>query len=546
MSEPLSINSFLGEAHSVDPKLLPATVGTATVAMRPGKGDLRPWRNPTLAQSGVPTSPQRISMYLMTSGYWFTWTTVVNAVKGFDANDTTERFYFTGSGTPKWTNNILGLGGGPPYPQATRELSVPAPTSTMTTGVAAVGTGEVAEWSYVQTFVNDIGWESAPGPNSMTVSAAVDSTITVGNLDLAPSGSYGITLTRIYRSETGADGSAAFFFLGEYGAGTTSITDASLGSLGDQLATGALGVGGSWTPPPADGHSLVVMWNGMLAMASGKSVYVCEPYTPYAYPLRYRIDVADNVIGLGVYGQNLVILTDGDVYVAVGSDPASLDCQPQRIYQPCLSARSIVSFEDCVVWSTTGGLYVFGDSKRGLLTQGVIDPEDGWPAYQPNAIMGSRHKHLRLYFCVPTAGTNIAFCIDIDEPSGIYSFNQGSMDGMHRAYNGQLYYIDGANIWLWDSDITYPLASFTSKPFQMPSPMSYSACEVIASAYPVHVTVWGTNERGTVTLLDRDVPSQVPVRMKAGKFDQFQVKVDTTTTVQAVRLGQDEDDLRNG
>ena len=46
-----------------------------------------------------------------------------------DADDTTERTYCTGSGTPKWTSNAIGLTGGPPYPQATRELSVPTPTT---------------------------------------------------------------------------------------------------------------------------------------------------------------------------------------------------------------------------------------------------------------------------------------------------------------------------------------------------------------------------------------------------------------------------------
>ncbi|WP_230685400.1 hypothetical protein, partial [Streptococcus pneumoniae] len=74
--------------------------------------------------------------------------------------------YYTGDGTPKWTDNSIGLTGGPPYPQASRELAVPAPTTAPAIALTTDGTGTDATRYYVETFVNDLGWESAPSPIS--------------------------------------------------------------------------------------------------------------------------------------------------------------------------------------------------------------------------------------------------------------------------------------------------------------------------------------------------------------------------------------------
>ena len=81
----------------------------------------------------MPSGTQRLTIYrigqdvISDAVYWLQWTTVVHAVRGFESPDTTERTYFTGSGAPKWTNNVIGLSGGAPYPQVSRDLGVPTP-----------------------------------------------------------------------------------------------------------------------------------------------------------------------------------------------------------------------------------------------------------------------------------------------------------------------------------------------------------------------------------------------------------------------------------
>ncbi len=414
----------------------------------------------------------------------------------------------------------------------------------MTTAQTLAGTGSNADWYYLQTFVNDLGWESAPGPVSSLITAATDAHITVGNMDNAPAGAYGITRTRIYKAVTDADGVAAFFFLLETAIGATSVSDTGQ-AIGEQLVTGANGVGGSWQPPPAAGFGLKKMWDGMLAMCLGKSVYVCEPYTPYAWPLKYRIDVADNVVGLAIYGQSMLILTDGDVYVVTGSDPASLNTVPLTLNQPCLSARSVVEFLDCVLWATSSGLWYYGAKGSFSLTVGLLS-ERQWAALSPATMMASRHGDLRMAIVFYDNGTKQGFVLDIDNPTGIYALAAG-YNAISHAANGSLYVLSVGSVGQWDAGSTFMTADFKSKPFQLPAPLTFSALEVIASAYPAHIKITATNQGGTATIFDSDVSSQYAVRTKAGMFDQVQIEVMTSVgSVQEVRLAQEEGDLRNG
>ncbi|NYW24490.1 hypothetical protein C6506_28775, partial [Escherichia coli] len=110
---------------------------------KPGRGDLRPWRNPATVAT-VPAGRQTI--YRMgrdvasDANYWLSWTGVVHAVRGFDTADTTERTYYTGDGAPKVTDNTIALASAP-YPTASRPLGLPAPASAPLASVNA-GTWE--------------------------------------------------------------------------------------------------------------------------------------------------------------------------------------------------------------------------------------------------------------------------------------------------------------------------------------------------------------------------------------------------------------------
>ena len=124
----LRLAKFLGENRAIDPLLLADGLGVYSRNQKPGRGNLLPWKQPTTVAT-VPAG--RKTIYRMgrdvasDANYWLSWTTVVHAIRGFDAGDTTERTFYTGDGAPKVTDNTVALASAP-YPTASRPMGLPA------------------------------------------------------------------------------------------------------------------------------------------------------------------------------------------------------------------------------------------------------------------------------------------------------------------------------------------------------------------------------------------------------------------------------------
>ena len=160
----LRLSGFAGENRALHPMLLPEAVGLVSTNQKPGRGDLRPWNAP-LTVATVPAGRQTIyRMGLDTPSdvnYWLSWTTVVHAVRGPNASDVAERTYYTGSGTPKWTNTTLGLSSAP-FPTAYRELGMPPPSTapllTQTPAGPVAATALVMDKAYTITALGNTDW----------------------------------------------------------------------------------------------------------------------------------------------------------------------------------------------------------------------------------------------------------------------------------------------------------------------------------------------------------------------------------------------------
>lgn len=147
----IRLAGFSGENRAIHPKMLSDAVGVVSLNQKPGRGDLRPWKSPTTVAT-VPAGRQTI--YRMgrdvasDSQYWLSWTGVVHTARGFDAEDVTERTFYTGDGAPKVTDNTIALASAP-YPTAHRPMGIPAPT--MAPSVAGVPPSTTSE-----TIVRDV------------------------------------------------------------------------------------------------------------------------------------------------------------------------------------------------------------------------------------------------------------------------------------------------------------------------------------------------------------------------------------------------------
>ncbi len=551
-----------GEVQALHPSLLAEHQGTLSRNQRPGRGDLRSWNAPQTV-ANVPIGRQ--SMYRMgrdvasDSTYWLSWATVVHAVRGFDTGDTTERTYYSGDGAPKVTDNVMGLGSAPSptsnYPIASRPLGLPAPTAALSVSTLAGGTGELTSSYYVYTYVNDWGWESAPSPVSTENNRPSDAQATLSGFALPPAGNYQINRMRIYRTATGSSGATDFFFLREIAIGTQSTTD-DLRDLGEVCPTVA------WAMPPENLTHLSALWNGMLAGISGNRIRFCEPYVAYAWPENYDVIPPDsNPVALGVFGQQLVVLTNGRPLVVSGSSPDSLDQQLIDLPQACVAPRSVVSMGSGVAWASEDGLCWLGSGGARLLTAGVLTRAD-WQALKPASIMGAYYEGLYLGSFDDGSGRR-GFLIDPASSTGIYFFDLAFSALYVDPIQDQLYGLSGVYVQRFDGSQTPLTYRFRSKVFRAPQPINFSCLEVQADAYPVTIKVdaldlpSATIQRLTQSLGSRvsaptptslrytvAVPGPEAQRLPAGFMAQhWQVELEGTAPVQSIALASSVEEL---
>lgn len=546
----LSISGFGGANIALNPRMLPPGVGSNSVNQDPRRGDLRPIASPLQVAT---TTAGNKSIYRMgrdvvsDTQYWLSWAAdKVHAVRGFIAEDTTERTYYTGDGVPKWTDNVIGLATAP-YPTAWRQLGVPAPTTavtlTQTGGVSTI----IEDRFYVTTFVTDKGEESAPSPPSAVISCPQDAIVTINNLPLVPTGSFGIVTTRIYRTAAGKN-SAAFLFLQDVVSTATTSTDNNP-TLGNAIITT------DWLPPPADLKYLTGLWNGMMAGISGRSICFCQPSVPYAWPIVYQIVPPDvTPVALCTFGSNLLVLTNGHPYVLNGSNPGAITEMPVDYDRACVSDKSPVSMGRGVVWACPDGLAYFGSTEKEgqkaygfrfggqLLTEKLLTHDDWNNDFNPTTMVGLRWLDYYIGFYLnTTTGLWNGIMVEPLNPGGIFLFDFGYQGVWKDTINEAAYVLDSAGvIRQWGAGAATS-ATFLSKVFHQPAPIvGFAWMEVIADAYPVAVTLYADG----VPVYSGSAASSDGIRLPGGYYaSDFQVKIVTSNPVLVVNFAHSAEEL---
>lgn len=541
----INIFGFSGAAPALSPRILKDSAAAVVVDARPGQSELRPLFDATHCATLPDTNRQTI--YRMgrdtasVSEYWLSWPGVVDVVRAQDGDGVTERTYFTDGAAPKWTDNTIALAGGQPYPQATRLLSVPAPTTAITASVATAGTGSESYVGYIYTYVNDVGWESAPSPLSNLLLCKAGGTVDLTGLAAPPAGSYGIDKIRIYRTQADATGSADYFFLREIALATSSQDDAR--ALGELLATKG------WGPLPNSAHSLTSMWNGMMAALNERTILFCEPYSPYAWPASYDLQTTDMPVALAAWQQSLLVLTTGAPELVVGSSPDSLDQSRFPAVVPCRAKRGVVSFGHGAVWPSSDGLAYSGALPDAIITRGLLT-ERQWRELNPDSMVAGRWG--RYYACSFDDGQGRrGFLIDPTNPGeGVWWLSFGWDACWYDDLQDILFILQGDEVKRFDGDdASQPLACiFESKHFLQPQPVRFGWLKVVASRYPVRIDVFSDDRAGVMhRRFSRDIQSSRMVALPSGfKSEAWQVRVESAHDVQAVRLASSPAELSGG
>jgi hypothetical protein len=126
-------DTFRATLPALADNALPDGYAVEAIACKLSKGNLAPFNDTTVVstptKSGIKSSIYLWNATHTSSGFWFHWTTDVDAVRGPVAGDTQATTYYTGDGIPKRTDATIATSSGTDYPTNSYTLGVPAPAT---------------------------------------------------------------------------------------------------------------------------------------------------------------------------------------------------------------------------------------------------------------------------------------------------------------------------------------------------------------------------------------------------------------------------------
>ena len=354
--------------------------------------------------------------------------------------------------------------------------------------------------TYVYTYTSTFGAvteESAPSPPTSVITvyqgSAADplnpgravvapDTVTINGFTAPPSTNYNITGINIYRSVSGTQ-SDTYLFVASIPIATTSYADSLLSyALGNAIPS----IG--WFPPPSDLTGLVGLPSGSLAGFSKNTVYFSEPFHPHAWPVEYALSFPYKIVGLGVFGTSVAVMTERYPYIINGVLPGSMSVQDVPALEPCINKRSIVSSALGVWYATPNGLMQIGPSGSEVVTKPLFR-RDEWQEVHPSNIIAALYdtKYFALY---PSTSGFTPFILSTDDTPALSTIKIAATAVHVDAKSGNLFYVDPATntIFQADADALNPMTyQWHSKRFVMPMSMTFSAIKVDADYTQVAV-----------------------------------------------------------
>jgi hypothetical protein len=461
---PIVLTAFRGEQPRIIPRLLPETAAQRAINARLDDGGLTPFRVPA---KEADASAGKKTIYKHGAD-WLTFDTVVDAAPGPVATD---RLYYTGDGVPKMRVGT-----------DVYDLAIAAPSPALTAVLGGAGSGDVSTRIYVYTWVTDFGEESEPSPASNAVDWQPGNTVTLSGFAATPANRE-ITKQRIYRSQTGTTGTW-FYLVAERAAASTDFVDnVAVDALQEPLPSA------DWNAPPAGLAGLKAGPNGMMAAFAGKDVYFCEPWRPHAWPEKY-VQTADYaIVGLAWIGTALVIMTEGQPYLASGTAPETMRMDKLETNLPCINQRGIVDLGYAVAYPSHEGLVAArADGTIGIVSSRLFD-RDSWLALSPSTFVAAQHagRYAAFYDTTDANGARVAGAIFID-PGGEGDLIRSAdiaAAAFYELESGGLFFLDALDNDIYRLDAPGAIRArlyWKSKPFILPYPENFGVIRIDANA----------------------------------------------------------------
>jgi len=566
------ITAFRGRYPGIESRNLATNAATVASDLKLGYGDIRPLHG-YLSQA-YPLidrgAPQALFRYQDEWLHFGVPTSFATAPSGQDAwnrvvfthdeYEEDEEIAMLVAGDIPDTGGNEAVDGTVPFPGAWTAFGVPIPPSPPNVTATLPPDTDVEDQRtvyYCFTNVNDRGEESAPSlPTEAVIisEAAVHVEYSLPLLGDINSGDFEnhsyrpITHCRLYRLFA-QDATQTWMFVNELSVANLSGTDTTPTAEldGDTLATFG------WNPPPHGLRGLRTLPTGALVAFKGDEIMFSEPWYPYAWPVRYRYKCDSQIVGVGVFGSSVAVLTVAQPYVAVGNHPAEMSLVKLEADQACVSRRSIVDFGDRVVWASPDGLWSVGTNGAQSVTAAFMDKRTWREQFDKETIHAYAYEGLYVAFYGESAG----FIINPFSPEeGLTDLSAYAYSAYRDMETDTLYLAmdedGGYGVFAFDADAGNPITwEWRSRIFEFPAHVSLGRAQLLGTGYSgagFEVDTYYMSDTGDITLRDDAVPitSRNPVTLRSGVLmTDWLVGMRGSGECEAILVGETIRDIRS-
>ena len=486
----LTFQQFSGIAPRIAPRLLPATLAQEALDVKLWSGELRPHYADEILQY-IPSNIQSIYRYKWKNQTynWLGWAKSVNVAKGPVYDDENNRIYLMvndGTGFLVTDSSLLedrdywnGL------ESKAYAVAIPEPGQSDIWVSGGTGSGDIESRSYVYCYVRqwadgtiDVGKSSAPLKNSSdrsryTVDVRPGQVVDMSMVDPlvhANGANVGINKIYIYRSEVTSAGQALYSYVDQFDVNSNRTTnnpaavwvaDGGYYKYSDSKPNTSLGEACPsiyWDPPVTGLKGLVSLQNGLFAAYKDSTVYVSDWNAPHAWPYEHTVTIDYPIVGLGSFGNTIVVCTEAAPVLIVVQDPTNPTTKAIQENCPCVSADSIVNTRNGVIFASQNGLVLINSTSPTFITEKLIT-QDEWLPLHPESLKGAFLNNTYYGFFTNPTDTAAGFIFDLDSYTYSTVYNSIVSSGMvYTTQPAKVVYNDIEQTQLY---VCYPLENGT-------------------------------------------------------------------------------------
>lgn len=279
---------------------------------------------------------------------------------------------------------------------------------------------------------------------------------------------------RLYESVT-TTGADTNYFLVSVNTHGTEIPVATTSVVRDNTYTPSTALPSlQWAMPPTNLKCIRAFPGGVLAGISGNQVCFCVPYRPYAWPVAYRYTIGAEPVALGVFGNNVVVATNGQPEVLTGLDPAAMSSATVPQMWPCLAKRGLVQVANGVMWPTYVGLVLVGASGHDVVTRALYTQEE-FQELSPSSFIAAVYDNR--YYSGFNNGQMLV--LDSTEAANLLYVNYNITAAWSDDRTGVLYVVKDNSIMQWEGDDgSRMIYDWLSREFLLAPPVNFGAAKV--------------------------------------------------------------------